>query len=474
MKRLFVMCCGALVVASAVASVAPAWEKQLTFGTDKNHSLDNNLNFSPDSQWLAYDTRAFSGGIGNTTTLEKVNIDTGDIVIIHETEDQVMGLGPGVAAVSYFPTEDKVIAIHGLPSSTGLKYEGFRRFGAMFSPTDGTADIVIADARDVTTPFTAGALRGGTHRHEPSGDGQWIGFTYNDMIMRGLGKDLRTIGVTKLGIPVDVDEDSAGENFDGTGFTVLVVKVKPEGEVTPDSEEIFQASEDSWVGDYGYDLGDGTMQRARAFIGKTKRNVNGSVVTRQEVFIVDIPEDITVPGSDGPLEGTDTTFPMPPEGTVQRMLTYSDSNCNGIIRCSKDGSQIAFTRADGNGVNQVHLISPLGGEPVQATFFDSSANKPWWHPSGDYLFSSSGGSIWGTNVIPGDPAFGTSWMITEPTPSAAPDNLVVSPDGNWIAFCRKIDNVNQIFVAPAAIPEPSMFLLGALGLLALASVRRRG
>ena len=33
------------------------------------------------------------------------------------------------------------------------------------------------DARDLTPPFTPGALRGGTHVHIFSGDGQWVSFT---------------------------------------------------------------------------------------------------------------------------------------------------------------------------------------------------------------------------------------------------------------------------------------------------------
>ena len=473
MKKLLTMCCGAALAVCVISSTAPGWEKQLTFTEEAHHALDNNLNFSADSQWLVYDTRAFAGSIMNGLSLEKVNIDTAEIVTVYEAPDPITDLGPGLAAVSYFPNEDKVIAIHGLSTDTGLRYEQWRRFGAIIGPTDGTGTMTVADARDVTYPYTAGALRGGTHRHEPSGDGQWIGFTYNDMIMYDQGNNLRTIGVTKLGTPVSVDDDPAGENQDGIGYSVLVVKVIPKNDIVPGSDDIYQASEDSWVGDYGYDTGDGTMQRARAFIGRTMDLVNGNAVERREVYIVDIPEDITVAGPDGPLEGTETTFPMPPEGTVQRRLTYSDSNCNGIIRCSKDGSRIAFTRADEHGVTQVYLISPLGGEPVQATFFDSTANKPWWHPSGDYIFSSSGGSIWGTNVIPGDPEFGTSWMITEPTPSAAPDNLVVSPDGNWIGFCRSINGVKQVFVTPSTVPEPSMLALAVLGLVGFGCARRK-
>jgi len=451
MRRLFVTCLVILFLVSLAPSTALSWweETRLTFDTDRNHQLDNNLNWSADCGWIAYDTRAFAGGIGNTLMLEKVNIRTKEIVTIYTAPNPnpTNGFGPGIAAVSYFPMGDTVIAIRGLD---GVQYGGTARFGAMVSPTNGTAgssDYGIADARDVTEPFTPGALRGGTHRHEPSGDGQWIGFTYNDKIMEGLGKNLRTIGVIKLGIPVDVD-DALG-NQDGVGFSVLVAKVKPQAEIAPGSDDIFQASEDAWVGAKGYRKEDGTWQRARAFIGKT---VTSTGAVRNEVYIVDIPEDITVAGPDGPLEGTATAFPMPPLGTVQRRLTRSDSDCGGIIRCSLDGSRIAFTR---NG--QIHLISPLGGVPVQATSLAAGATNPWWDPSGDYIYSVSDNSIWRTNVIEGDAHFGESERITDPAlyPGRSPNALCVAPNGQWIAFNRSLDRgdgvfVNQIFIR--AIP----------------------
>ena len=472
------ICFVALLIVPGIQSPALFADTQLTFN-EVNHQLDNNLNFSPDGNWLAYDTRASSGGIRNTLTLEKVNINTKQIVVIHQTDNPIVDLGPGTAAVSYFPTGDKVIAIHGPATSTGLKYEGYRRFGAIFDPTDGTAPIVIADARDVTFPYTPGALRGGTHRHEPTGDGQWVGFTYNDQVMALApnNTDLRTIGITKLGMPVAVDHDVAGENHDGTGFSVLLVKVKAQSLVTPDTEEIFQASDDSFVGDNGYMTPGGTMQRARAFIGKTRRTLPDlSVVTRNELFVVDIPADITVPGPDGPLEGTATTFPMPPAGTVQRMLTHSDSDVGDIVRSSKDGSRIAFSKLDAGGVRQIFLQSPLAtlsDDPIQATFLPGGSTKPWWHPSGDYLISISANSIFSTNVIPGHPNFGKSVMLTAPTPGASPDALVVSPDGSLIAFNRRINGFNQVFVTAFFVPEPSTLVLVAFGMFgAFANIRR--
>ncbi|OHB78129.1 MAG: hypothetical protein A2W31_02955 [Planctomycetes bacterium RBG_16_64_10] len=473
MKKFLVTCLGIVFVVFGIASIGLPAETQLTFATDVHHALDNNLNFSPDGQWLAYDTRAFSGGITNTNTLEKVNVATKEIVVIHEVVDPVVGVGPGTAAVSYFPDEDKVIAIHGFQPP--LQYQGTRRFGAIFSPTDGTADMVVADARDVTEPLTPGALRGGSHRHEPTGDGQWIGFTYNDLIMASPpnSTDLRTIGVTKLGIPVSVDNPGP-EDQDGIGFTVLVVKVIPKSTIVPGSNDIYQGSDDAWVGAFGYDIGGGTMQRARAFIGRTVDPTGD----RNEVYIVDIPEDITVPGPDGPLEGTATTFPMPPAGTVQRRLTYSDSNVGSIIRSSKDGSRIAFEETADGGTRQIFYVSPLGGAPVQATSIPGGTYKPWWHPSGDYLISIADNSIWGTNVIEGDPDFGHSWRITHPSPGASPDAIVFSNDGSLIGFNRELARpedgvkVRQIFVAAFFVPEPSTCVLAVFGLLGLLAIRR--
>ncbi len=56
--------------------------KQLTSDEKVNHDLDNNLNFSPDNQWICYDTRPPSG-IGDTRSIERVNVLTKDIKTIY-------------------------------------------------------------------------------------------------------------------------------------------------------------------------------------------------------------------------------------------------------------------------------------------------------------------------------------------------------------------------------------------------------
>jgi len=45
--------------------------------------------------------------------------------------------------------------------------------------------------------------------------------------------------------------------------------------------------------------------------------VSAQKETLAEVFVADLPDDLTQPG-DGPLAGTETRMPFPPKGCVQR------------------------------------------------------------------------------------------------------------------------------------------------------------
>jgi hypothetical protein len=409
---------------------------QLTFRSNINHDLDNNLNFSPDNQWLCYDTRPESG-IGNTLTIERVHIETGEIDTIYQAPHPVKDLGPGVGAVSYFPEQDRVIFIHGLDTRLDLAYRQTRRIGAMVDPGISKR-AVWADARDVTAPFTPGALRGGTHRHEPGGsDGNWIGFTYNDMIMANLNKDLRTIGVTCLGIPVEVNKDPRGENCDGQGFSVLVVRVTDQPK--PDTDQISRAYGDSWVGRAGYLKADGSRQLARGFIGELAN-------CHKEVFIVDIPRDITKPGPEGPLQGTSRSFPMPPAGTQQRRLTYTQSGCEGNVRSDPDGRWLTYQTADTAGYMQIFMISPHGGKPLQLTYLSHGVeSEARWHFGGKYIVYGANQRIYITNTDQSDQDFAISRAITDKLPSI-PKNIIWSANGKYIAFNLSVDNALQIFI----------------------------
>jgi len=439
---------GLLVVMKTVVAmtgVADGAERQITHGTAFHHELDNNDNFSSDDRFLVFDTRTDEGGIGASARIAKVEIATGKMTTLYETE-QPLEFGPGVGAASYSHVRDEVIFIHGPFHPTGPKngYEQFRRVGVIVAG-DGSGDSRLADARDVQPPFTAGALRGGTHRHEFSGDGKWVGFTYNDAVVREY-LNLRTLGVTRLGIPQTTPDS---EQFPDTadGFSALVVVVTPKPQ--PGSDAIDRATGDSWVGRNGYPRQDGTRQLARAFIGTT-RNLSGKAV--DELYLVDVPDDITQPGPLGPLEGTAKKLPMPPEGAVQRRLTYSANRlhpgCEGIVRASHDGTQIAFLMKDNQGDSQVFLISPQGGEPRQATFIKGGVDTGVrWHPRGNAIVNVAGTRIVATYVEPGL-QFGKSRVLVDRAP--LPFALVWSHDGKTIAYNRRVKadgrETTQVFV----------------------------
>ncbi|WP_229215148.1 DUF3748 domain-containing protein [Dyadobacter bucti] len=428
-------------------------EKQITNDLNYHHDLDNNDNFSPDGKWLVYDTRTDDGGIAASAKIEKVNIETGEKNILFEIKNNEIW-GPGAGAVSYSPKENAVVFIHGLATSTRENpYQQWRRTGVIIEDSNPGVPVYM-DARDVTFPFTPGALRGGTHRHEWSGDGQWIGYTYNDAILKALEdstgqkKNLRTIGVSRKIKPVHVDQNS--ENISGEWFSALVVRTVPEP--APGTDEISHAASDSWVGANGYVHKNGHRQIARAFLG-TVKDKNGKEVT--EVFIVDIPDDITKAGENGPLEGTATDFPMPPKGTVQRRLTFTADaaypGCTGIVRSSPDGSSLAFFAKDQNGIGQVFTISPNGGQPAQLTQHDADpSGNIRWHPDGKHVSYVFKGSI--VLCATGNAPFEERLRIlTKPT-TPAPTNTVWSPDGTKIAFNRLVKAENggnasqQIFV----------------------------
>ncbi len=430
-------------------------EFQLTKDPSKNHELDNNDNFSPDGKWLVYDTRTGIGGIGGSPSVERLNIETGEIQELFGVPEN-HDFGPGAGAASYHPIDNKVIFIHGLPVCTEKNpYQQWRRTGVIVN--DSLPNIpILMDARDVTFPFTPGALRGGTHRHEWSRDGRWVGYTYNDAIMKkmedstGIKWNLRTIGVSNQQHHVLVDQDEAGENVAGTWFSAVVVRVVPNPE--PGSDEISNAASDSWIGTAGYLKTDGKRQVARAFLGKVN-DKSGKPV--DELYVVDIPDSLDVPGEFGPLEGTKTTFPMPPKGTLQRRITHTADTkfpgCSGVVRSSGDGKYIAYLAKDRNGIQQVFLLSPSGGDPVQITRHPSDVQTGVRWSRDNSLIAY----IWDNSVViteVSERPFEQIFRRLTTRTAVSPSNLVWSDKGNTMAFNRLVkmggnqDQKQQIFV----------------------------
>lgn len=428
-------------------------EKQITKDFDYNHDLDNNDNFSPDNEWLVYDIRTDSGGIAASSRIEKVNIKTGEEKVVYQIENNHV-FGPGVGAVSFSPVTNEVVFIHGLRNCTEENpYQQWRRTGVIVDEDQENKSIFM-DARNVNFPYIKGALRGGTHRHEFSGDGNWVGFTYNDAIMQALEKstgekyNLRTIGVSRRGNGIKVKETNYGENIDGQWFSAIVVKVVPNPK--PGSDDISHATGDSWIGKNGYLKPDGTRQLARGFIGTVKDNSRKNV---DEVFVVDIPKDIEIEGDFGSLEGTTEDLPMPPKGATQRRLTftanYTQPGCLGIVRSNAEGSLLAFLAKDKNGIKQIFIMNPNGGEMNQVTFHESDVEGSLrWHPDGESVFYVCGGSIQQCKIRKED--FEKRYSTISKPSTVSPTNLVVSHDGNTLAFNRIVfleeNPSKQIFV----------------------------
>lgn len=417
-----------------------AVEKQVTHDP-KGHILTNTGVWSPDSEWIVYDTRPDPAGESFTgETIEIVNVRTGETRVLYRSKN-----GAHCGVVTFHPREFKVVFILGPENPTpDWSYGPAHRQGVIVDVSN-PGQIINLDARDLTPPFTPGALRGGSHVHVWAPAGDWVSFTYEDHILAAYVDEtedhevnLRNVGISIPGRPVQVDRDHP-RNHDGEYFSVLVTRTVANPK--PGSDDIKRAFEEGWVGTNGYLRRDGTRQhRALAFQGHV---VTPDGRTISEVFIVDLPDDPTIPG-DGPLAGTLTQRPRPPKGTVQRRLTFTaDRKHPGIqgprhwLRSSPDGSQIAFLMRDDNGIVQLWTVSPNGGSPRQLTRNPHSIQSAFtWSPDGQYIAHVMDRSVCVTHV-----GTGNTHRLTQPSPEAyapRPEACVFSPDGRKIAYVRRI------------------------------------
>jgi hypothetical protein len=414
-------------------------ETQLTTARH-GHVLTNTSVWSADGKWIVYDVRSDpAGAIFDGDRIECVNVETREIQVLCRAKE---GAKCGVA--TYSPMSDEVVFILGPERPTpDWEYGPNRRQGVVIA--GGTRANL--DARDLAPPFTPGALRGGTHVHVFSPDGRLVSFTYNDYIVDA---DQRNVGVSVRGRPVSVKKTHP-RNHDGEAFSVLVTRTA--AQPRPGSDEIRRAFEDAWVGANGYLKPTGQRQeRAIAFQGEVI-TAAGSAIS--EVFIADLPDDITIPG-DGPLEGTITRLPAPPKGVIQRRLTFTaDRKYPGIagprhwLRSSPDGSRIAFLMKDDAGVVQLWTVSPNGGAPTQVTRNTTPIASAFsWSPDGRSIAHVLDGSIAVTDV-----ATATTQRVTPPAPddqAPRPEACVFSPDGSQIAYVKTVDGFNQVFCVPSS------------------------
>ncbi|WP_409094455.1 DUF3748 domain-containing protein [Salmonella enterica] len=486
--------------------------KQITF-TPRHHQLTNTNTWTPDSQWLVFDVRP-SGASFTGKTIERVNVHTGDVEVIYRAVQ-----GAHVGVVTVHPADNHYVFIHGPenPDET-WHYDFHHRRGVIATP----GGVTNLDAMDITAPYTPGALRGGSHVHVFSPNGELVSFTYNDHVLheRDPALDLRNVGVAVPYGPVTVPVQHPRE-YSGSHWCVLVSRTTPAPR--PGSDDINRAYEEGWVGNrqiafigdtlsltgqkvpelFIVDLpchengwkqaGDtpltgtestmpspplGVVQRrltfthqrvypgltneprhwvrsnpqatAIAFIGDTL-SLTGQKVP--ELFIVDLPchENGWKQAGDTPLTGTESTMPSPPLGVVQRRLTFTHQRVYpGLtneprhwVRSNPQATAIAFLMRDDNGVAQLWLISPQGGEPWQLTHHATGVQSAFnWHPSGKWL-----GLVLENRIACCDAQSGKIDFLTarhDNPPSA--DAVVFSPDGRHVAWMEEVKGFRQLWV----------------------------
>ncbi len=404
-------------------------DRQITSAA-KSHNLTNIGVWSPDSQWIAYDTRlGEKGTMFDGSTVEAVNIYSGEVRRIYES---INGAHCGV--VTWHPREWKVAFILGPENPTPDWEYGFSHRQGVIVEWAKRGIAVNLDARDLTPPFTPGALRGGSHVHVWDAIGDWVSFTYNDALVES---DIRDIGVSVPRQLVRVSSDNR-RNHSGDFFSAIVSRTT--ANPAPGSNEIKRACEEAWVGPSGYVRPDGKRQlRALAFQGSVVK-IDGETIS--EVFILDLPEDLTNSG-DGPLSGTSQHRPYPPKNVIQRRLTFTaDRKFPGIqgarhwLRSSRDGSRIAFLMKDDVGIVQLWAVSPGDGLVSQLT------NNPWdiasaftWSPDGGSIAHTMDNSVFLTDAQSGQSRRVTDRVSDEAGPLS--EACVFSPDGNKVAFMRR-------------------------------------
>ncbi|MDC0724728.1 DUF3748 domain-containing protein [Phytobacter diazotrophicus] len=402
--------------------------KQIT-RAPRNHQLTNIHTWTPDSQWLVFDVRP-SGASFTGETIERVNIHTGAVEVIYQAKE-----GAHVGVVTVHPHEEKYVFIHGPENQDADWHYDFHHRRGVIHADGKTANL---DAMDITAPFTAGALRGGSHVHVFSPNGENVSFTYNDHVMHELdpAQDLRNVGVAVPFGPVHPPLTHPRE-YAGSHWSVLVSRTTPAP--VPGSDEINRAYEEGWVGN-----------DKLAFIGDTL-SLTGEKVP--ELFIVDLPKAAQgwkQPG-DTPLQGTPTSLPAPPAGVLQRRLTFTHQRAfPGLVnvprhwvRSNPQGTVIAFLMRDDAGIVQLWLISPQGGEPQQLTHTETGIQSAFnWHPSGAAL-----GFVLDNRIALCDAACGNiTFLTTDHGNPLSADAVVFSPDGRSIAWMEEIAGFRQIWM----------------------------
>jgi hypothetical protein len=349
----------------------------LTF-RPSGHTLNRRQALSPKRDWVAFDTRNDDTLIGQTHSVERVALKTGKIETIYETVGQT-AFGPGVGAVAYHPTLDRVAFIHGLLNCDATRPYGMaRRFGSIVDVADPKS-MFPAEGRIVDSEPPLGILSGGTHAHSWSPSGKRISFTYNDARDASMA---RTVGFTTTEIQSPFRQWDAvsklgnaydkSENFGGrfASFLVLIPGASTKlvnGQVVV----IQQALEECWLDEYRL-----------AFLG-TVETVGGQPI--QEIFVATIPSDVWLEDA----VKSRSKGMVPPGVTLERI---TNTSLNGPrlsgprhwLTANPSGAWIYTLAMDQHGIVQLARVAATGGSLELLTqLTESIEGQMSCSPSGD-------------------------------------------------------------------------------------------
>jgi hypothetical protein len=430
------------------------------------HILANAAVWSPDGEWLVYDVRSDpAGSVFDGTRIERVHVDSGAVQVLYESR---RGACCGVPMVN--PVDGRVAFILGPEDPTpDWQYCAWHRRGVIVDP-DRPGEISNLDACDLAPPFTSGALRGGSHVHQFSPDGRLVSFTYEDHVLASLSPPSK--GGARGGIPdatihnkIELNQRNVAvafpravvvprahpRNHDGEFFSVVTTRTV--NAPRPGSDDISRAYEEAWLhSPERAGPSPAPASRKLAFLGDLL-TADGRPIT--ELFLLSLPDNLTQPG-DARLEGTATTRPAPPRGTVQRRLNYTaDRRFPGVQgprhwpRCSPQGDAIALLMRDDAGVVQLWTVEPSGNGLRQVTRdpFPVESAFTWNHDGSRVAYIADGG------VVIADVATGRTQRVTPALGDGVklrPEACVFLPDGRRVAFVGEVASggraFNQIFV----------------------------
>jgi hypothetical protein len=472
-------------------------EIQLTTSKECNKIVSNAYAFDSNSEHICFDIRSHLGGhVFDGDRIQVVNIQTKEVKTVLQTVNEAKC---GVAL--FHPFDENILCCIVGPQHPTKEwdYAAHHRRGYVVDLNDSaqretngkqiSRQSSNLEARDLISPFTKGALRGGTHVHAFSPDGALVSMTYEDAILADSKdenvskRNARNIAVTIHEDIVKIDKSRNDRNVSG-GFTVCVTETTPEPK--RGSDEISRAYEDCWMD-----------SRTLSFLGDC-RDEKGDILT--ELFVVELPRDVEKLKEEDDdddnggveeekekrlLQGTPTSYPKPPKSVKQRRVTRS-SGCQGSVRfwpranpadpntiCillrddddkSDDDDKNATSRESSSSASkssgfQLHLVDATTGaiEKLSSLPNGEHVNSAFsWSPNGAFICFATSANRIARTFAAGERKGQTEYLTPPMTTTNAnahaniirPECVCVSPNGKYVCFVKTIveDGVNQIFV----------------------------